>query len=105
MGKTSLKTAWRPVILRLDSGTSVWRNSTYESSWISMRLGGSAPSRSLPKYLRSDMEVARWTGFYRSPSLHSQKVESAWKWFGYCAVRPGDAKRQRRRNAGDDMRP
>jgi len=28
----------------------------YESSWISMRFGGSAPSRSLPKYLRSDME-------------------------------------------------
>src|SRR6476469_1180754 len=60
MGKTSRKTAWRPVSLRLLTGTSVWRNSTYVSSWISMRFGGSAPSLILPKLIRSDMSKGLW---------------------------------------------
>src|SRR4051794_11611338 len=57
MGKTSRNTAWRPVSLRLESAKSVCKNSTYELSWISMRFGGSAPSLSLPKLMRSDIRV------------------------------------------------
>ncbi len=108
-GENSLKTACRPVILRLDSGTSVWRNSMYESSWISMRLGGSAPSRSLPKYLRSDMEIARWTGFcwvaFAPLPESGERVEM----IGYGAVQTrgrqkAEAQKRRGRHASSAFR-
>src|SRR5262245_31419091 len=39
MGKTDLKTAWRPCSLRPSDATSFWRNSSYDRFWISIRFG------------------------------------------------------------------
>src|SRR5689334_9661033 len=39
MGKTDLKTAWRPWSFRASGATSRWRNSSYDRFWISIRFG------------------------------------------------------------------
>ena len=52
-GKTSVKTACKPVFLRRDGGESVWRNSLYEFVCNSIRLGGAMTSLILPKWTRS----------------------------------------------------
>src|SRR6266705_754981 len=53
MGKTSLKTAWRPRSLRLVGDASVCRNSMYELVCNSIKLGGAMISLILPKLIRS----------------------------------------------------
>src|SRR6185295_9621935 len=53
MGKTSLKTAWRPKSLRLVGAASVCRNSIYELVCNSIKLGGAMISLILPKLIRS----------------------------------------------------
>src|SRR6266496_1842505 len=53
MGKTSLKTAWRPRSLRLVGDASVCRNSMYELVCNSIKLGGTMISLILPKLIRS----------------------------------------------------
>src|SRR5260221_14600427 len=72
-----------------------------------MRLGGSAPSRILPKYLRSDMEYGSvdwlcWVAVAPPPAggARLEKISVC-----YCAVPRADAKPQRHRNAGVDMHP
>src|SRR6266496_1131297 len=53
MGKTSLKTAWRPRSLRLVGAASVCRNSMYELVCNSIKLGGAMIFLILPKLIRS----------------------------------------------------
>src|SRR5437773_11834726 len=53
MGKTSLKTAWRPRSLRLVGDASVCRNSMYELVCNSIKLRGAMISLNLPKLIRS----------------------------------------------------
>ena len=73
-----------------------------------MRLGGSAPSRILPNFLRSDMSGARWTGCgagrLRPAASEAGRALGNFGWV-YRVARSVDAKMQRRRNAGDDMHP
>src|SRR4249919_3830412 len=61
MGKTSVKTAWRPRFFRLDCGISAWRNSLYEDVCNSIKFGGVMISLILPKLIRSVARDDIWT--------------------------------------------